>query len=50
MIVICLVPPSFEGTSNFSTLRWHGIGDGAGGAELTTGGGSVRGSSNESTG
>ena len=43
MIVISLLPPSFEGTVNFSTLDWHGGGDGAGGTELTTGGGSVGG-------
>jgi hypothetical protein len=45
-IVICLVPPPCEGTVNFSTLRWHGGGDGAGGTELTTGGESVGGSPN----
>jgi hypothetical protein len=50
MIVISLVPPSFEGTVNFSTLRWHGVGDGASGTELTTGGGSVGGSPNASAG
>jgi hypothetical protein len=32
MIVICRVPPSFEGTVNFSTLRWHALVDDAGGA------------------
>ena len=32
MIVICRVPPSFEGTVNFSTLRWHAFVDDAGGA------------------
>jgi hypothetical protein len=50
MIVISLLPPSFEGTVNFSTLRWHGVGDGAGGTELTTGGESVGGSPNASAG
>jgi hypothetical protein len=50
MIVISLLPPSFEGTVNFSTLDWHGGGDGAGGTELTTGGGSVGGSPNASAG
>jgi hypothetical protein len=50
MTVISLVPPSFEGTVNFSTLRWQGVGDGAGGTELTTGGGSVGGSPNASAG
>ena len=50
MIVISLLPPSFEGTVNFSTLRWHGVGGGAGGTELTTGGGSVGGSPNASVG
>jgi hypothetical protein len=48
MIVISLLPPSFEGTVNFSTLRWH-EGDG-GGTELTTGGGSVGVSPNASAG
>jgi hypothetical protein len=50
IIVISLLPPSFEGTVNFSTLRWHGVGGGAAGTELTTGGGSIGGSPNASAG
>ena len=50
MIVISLVPPACEGTVNFSTLRWHEGGDGAGGTELTTGGESAGRSSNASAG